>query len=141
MRVTLPVNFNVVFTEDFKSTFRSSPVALAQSSIASGTNQIDSPKVFKEFSIFSNRPDVARELFKDDAVVRVFAKFKNKDVRGKPEMALEVVDGVLMLKFYPLGHQLEPMIFDLRQNVSLIQDYLEDMIIVYRQVKKIVEAL
>lgn len=141
LRVHLPLNFNVVFTEGIKSTFRSAPAALAQGASSQGSNQIDSPKGFKEFSIFSNKPDVVRELFADDAVVRTFTKLKNKDARGKPDTALEVVDGVLTLKFYPLGQQMEPTIFDLRQNVSLIENYLEDMLIVYRQVKKIADKL
>lgn len=141
LRVDLPVHFNVVFTENVKSAFRSSAASLAQSSRARGTNHVESPRGFKEFSIFSNRPDVTQRLFEDEAVERVLAKFKNKDVRGKPELALEIVDGVLVMKFYPLGRQLEPTIFDLRNNVSLIEDYLEDLLIIYRRVEKIAEDL
>lgn len=139
LRLNLPIQFNIVFTENISSSFRSAPVALVKSS--GDTNQIDSPRGFKEFAIFSNKPDIAQKLFEDDAVVRVFAKFKNKDVRGKAEMALDVVDGVAILKFYPLGQQLDPTIFDLRNNVSLIEDYLEDLLIIYRQVKKIADDL
>ncbi len=141
LRVKLPINFNVVFIEEIKSSFRNQPVSLIKGSSAQETNQIDSPRVFKEFSIFSNRPDVAAALFADDSAVRIFAKFKNKDTRGKPELALDIVDGVLTLKFYPLGQQMEPTVFDLRHNPSLIENYLEDMLVVYRQVKKVVDAL
>ena len=137
LRVSLPVNFNVVFTENVKSAFRSAPVALAQSSSAGGTNQIDSPRGFKEFSIFSNKPDVAKKLFEDESVVRVFLKFKNKDSRGKSEMALEIVDGVLLLKFYSLGQQSEPTMFDLRNNVGLIEDYLEDLLIIWHRMQTV----
>lgn len=139
LRVNLPIRFNVVFTEHLKSVFRSDPAALVRNASSGGTNQIESPRGFKEFSIFSNRSDIAQKLFEDDAVVRVFAKFKNKDARGKPEMALEVVDGILTLKFFPLGHQSEPTIFDLRNNTTLIEDYLEDMLVVCRQAKKIAD--
>lgn len=139
LRLNLPLQFNVVFTENINSSFRSDPVALVR--ISDDTNQIDPPRGFKEFAIFSNKPDIVQKLFEDDAVVRVFAKFKNKDIRGKAEMALDVVDGVVILKFYPLGQQLEPTIFDLRNNVSLIEDYLEDLLIIYRQVKKIADDL
>lgn len=141
LRLHLPVNFNVVFTEEVKSSFRSNPAALAGSASSRGSNQIESPKAFKDFGIFSNRPDVAEELFKDDAAVRIFSKFKNRDARSKPDMALEIVDGVLTLKFYPLGQQMDPTIFDLRHNTSLIENYLEDMIVIYRQIKKIVDKL
>ncbi len=139
LRLTLPVNFNVVFTEELKSKFRSVPTALAEAGASQGTNQIDSPKGFKEFSLFSNKPNLAQELFGDDAVLRIFSKYKTKDARGKPEMSLEIVDGVLTMKFYPLGHQLEPTVFDLRNNVSVIENYLEDMLVVYRQISKIAE--
>jgi len=141
LRVNLPVHFNVVFTESVKSAFRSVSAALARTGAASGTNHVESPRGFQEFSIFSNRPDVAQKLLADEAVVRVFAKFKNKDVRGKPEMALEIVDGVLLLKFHPLGQQLEPTIFDLRNNVALIEDFLEDMIIVCRRMDKVAQEI
>jgi len=141
LRVSLPVNFNIVFTEEVKSSFRSNPAALNMAAGSQGSNQIDSPRSFKEFSIFSNKPDAASLLLADDAAVRIFAKYKNKDARGKPEMALEVIDGVLMLKFYPLGQQLEPTVFDLRHNVSLIENYLEDMIVIYRLVQAISSKL
>jgi len=141
LRLNLPISFNVVFTEGVKSTFRSSPVALAVDVGSRGSNQIDSPRAFKEFNIFSNRPDIASELFTDDAAVRIFTKFKNKDARGKPDMSLEIVDGVLTLKFYPLGQQMNPTIFDLRNNVSLIENYLEDMLVIYRQINKIKDKL
>jgi|GEM_PF-4473737 len=141
LRVNLPVHFNVVFTENIKSAFRSAPAALAQASSASETNHVESPRGFQEFSIFSNRPDAAQKLLADDAVVRVFAKFKNKDVRGKPEMALEIVDGVLLLKFHPLGQQLEPTIFDLRNNTALIEDFLEDMLVVCRRMDKVAQEI
>ena len=142
LRVQLPVNFNIIFTEDFKgSSFRSAHVSLSGGMVSGDTNQIESPRAFKEFQIFSNKPRVAKDLFDDEAVVRIFAKYKSKDLRGKPEMALEIVDGTLILKFYSLGQQLEPSIFDLRHNTSLIEDFLEDMLVVYRQVKKISESL
>lgn len=139
LRLNLPIQFNVVFTESQKSAFRSTPVSLAKGSMT--TNKIEGPKGFRDFDIFSNHPDVAQKLFNDDMAVRIFAKFKNKDVRGKPEMALEIVDGVLLLKFYPLGYQLSPTIFDLRNNVSLIQTYLEDMLIIHRAITKIKDEL
>lgn len=141
LRLNLPIQFNVVFTEHKKTSFRSIPLFLAQSSSAATSNKIESPKGFKEFDIFSNKPEVATKLFEDDAVARAFAKFKNKDINGRPEMALEIVDGVLVLKFYPLGQQLEPTIFDLRNNVSLIENFLEDMLVIYRQMCKIAEEL
>ncbi|MEW5894613.1 MAG: hypothetical protein AB1650_02475 [Candidatus Omnitrophota bacterium] len=138
LRMPLPINFNIVFTEDLKNAFRSAH--LAPGLVSSDTNSIESPHGFKEFHIFSNKPKVAEELFNDDAVVRVFSRYKSRDLRGKPQMALEVVDGVLIQKFYSLGHQLEPSIFDLRKNTSKIMDFLEDMLIIYRQVKKISES-
>jgi len=139
LRLQLSVHFNIVFTEESKTSFRSTPLGMSRAGASGETNQIEVPR-FKEFKIFSNKPEVARELFADDAVLRIFFKYKNKDVRGKPEMALEIVDGVLTVKFFPLGQQLEPTVFDLRNNTSLIQNYLEDMVVVYQSVQNIVET-
>ena len=136
LRVQLPQKINIVFSEDKRAIFGANAQQGETEAVLYGAQQIGSPRGFQEYSIFSDDPDLAKKLFADDGGLRTFSKFKMKDSRGKPEMAIDIIDGVLTLKFYPLGQGLKPTVFSLRNNISLITNYLEDLLVIYRKVKK-----
>jgi hypothetical protein len=99
----------------------------------SETVKLDKP--LNVFSIYTNNTKKTNELFDDEDVFKVFASFKSQDFRGHPMMALEIVEGELVLKFNPPG-EMKPSLLDLQHNVSSIDVYLKRMSKVVDKLKK-----
>jgi hypothetical protein len=132
LKLPTPLDLTLSFTERLRTQIRSSSPAfgdLSQQGANWKPSEVMLPASLREFSAFSNVPELATQLFSDEAVARIFAKYKNRDTRGKPSLSMEVVDGIIMLRFYPPG-ELNPTILDLRNNTPLIENYLEDMLII-----------
>lgn len=133
LKIQIPMDMTLSFTERLRTQIRSNAPAFGETSQQQQdlwqSNEVQLPAALKDFSAFSNMPEAASRFFKDEAFVRIFTKYKNRDRRGKPSLALEIVDGIVLLRFYPPG-ELSPAISDLRNNTSLIENFLEDMLII-----------
>lgn len=126
-------NLVLSFTEKSRTQMRSNVQSL-QDVVSNpwGINQVNdlvSPPDLKEFTIFTNKTPQANTLLAHEGVVKVFARYKNVDVRGHPVMSLEIVEGVLLLRFHS-SPELKPNLFDLRNNAASIEPHLDHMRVV-----------
>lgn len=95
----------------------------ASSAWRKNLNRSRQAKKLKSFGIYTNNQAFADALMDDDEVINIFADFKNVDHRGHPFMAMEILNGELVLRFYSqAGYQ--PNLFDLESNVSKIENFL-----------------
>jgi hypothetical protein len=79
------------------------------------------------FHLHTNNSEVAKILLNDPEVFNIFKGFINFDSRGHPMMSLEVLDGVITLRFHSQG-ALEPNLLDLRSNVTTIENYFDRIV-------------
>ena len=119
------------FMEKERSTIVETGAARARS------NALTSRKL-KAFEIYSNNQMLAEALMADDEVVDIFAAFKNVDHRGHPFMAMEILEGCLVLRFYST-EGFKPSLFSLQNNVSAVEGFLDRMVKVIRKVQRIRE--
>ncbi len=129
LKAPTPARLTLSFTEQSRSGMRSQISSLSE--IAAGGSQdkgrVDLPKALKEFQVYTNDPENANKLLADAGIVKVFAHFKNMDPRGHPVMSLEIIEGVVTLKFHP-AEDLTPNLSGLKSNVSSIEGYLDELI-------------
>ena len=129
----------------FTLSFMERPRTAIRSNISSTTSEfttvwaedsgaVRSPKALSEFQIMTNNPQMANLLLADQESVAVFARFKNQNNRGLPVMSLEILEGVLTLKFHST-EDLKPALMDLQHNVTRIDEYLDQMLIVLKKVQ------
>lgn len=123
-------NLVLSFTEKSRTQMRSNIQSLQDVVTnpwgSTNVNDLASPPDLKEFTIFTNKMSQANTLLAHAGVVKVFARYKNVDVRGHPVMSLEIVEGVLLLRFHS-SSELKPNLFDLRNNAASIEPHLENM--------------
>ncbi len=129
LKALTPGKLTLSFTEQSRSGMRSHVSFLSE--IAAGGSQdkgrVDLPKALKEFQVYTNDPENANKLLADANIVKVFAHFKNMDPRGHPVMSLEIIEGVVTLKFHP-EENLTPNLSGLKSNVSSIEGYLDALL-------------
>ncbi len=130
LRLATPLALTLSFTERLRTNIRSNNPALAPEdrSAAGGGTAIQLPEVLKEFAAYANNEFWANRLFQNEVVGKVFSRYKYRDGRGKPMLSLEIIDGVILLRFSPPG-ELEPSILNLWNDVARIENYMEDMIL------------
>jgi len=142
LKLQTPLDLTLSFTERLRTQIRSNSPVFGETDKQQQerwqSNEVQLPATLKDFIAFSNLPEMANRFFKDEAVARIFTKYKNRDKRGKPSLSLEIVDGIILLRFYPPGG-LNPTILDLRNNTPLIENYLEDMLIISACVSRLKE--
>ena len=102
----------------------------------SSQQAVNIPKDLKTLHIFTNNIEQTNRLFSDPKIVRILTKFKNVDHRGYPFMALKVIEGVVILEFYP-SYVSHPSLYALRNNVSLIENYLVDLKEIMQKLKAV----
>ena len=126
LRIRTISNLVLSFTERERSGMRDTADSLndAQSRWKQNAGNIVLPQALNRFKLFTNNFDLARKLLDDEDVERIFVKFVNVDARGHPVMPLEVIDGVVVLKFYS-GGAFKPSLYDLIENYTAIEPYLE----------------
>ncbi|MFP4472942.1 MAG: hypothetical protein ACLFPX_03605 [Candidatus Omnitrophota bacterium] len=138
LRLKTSLHVNLGFTEHMRSEIRSSPASLSGGHSIHGSDQVMIPPEFKEYGIYSNNVRLANALLEDEGVVRIMAKYKNRDSRGKPAMTLEIIDGQIIVRFSAVG-DLQPGMFDLRHNPSSIDRHLENILVIARRMEKIAQ--
>ncbi len=138
IKVPTPRRFTLSFTEKPRSSIKVNVKGLSDFTTlwADDSGPVRLPKELKEFNVFSNDPQKAIKLLEYEDVIEVFAQFKNLDPLGHPVMSLEIVEGVVTLRFHPPG-ELKPNISDLMNNVSIIDEYLDRLLVVIKRLKSI----
>jgi hypothetical protein len=76
---------------------------------------------------------MVNEFFGDYKIVDIFADFKNLQT-GHPILPLRVQDGIISLEFYPTL-TMKPNIFDLQHGVANIEQYLDKMLFLAKQIE------
>ena len=125
LKIATEDTVSISFSEEAHGSLRSKVSSLediSKNPWGGATDKLSLPKSLEEFRLLSNDMEKAARILQDDQVVKTFAKFKSRDARGKPAMALEVNSGKVILHFYP-NKMLYPNLFEFYSNVHPIEDY------------------
>jgi len=112
--------------EQVRSTLRSNVSSLndiVNNPWGKDADRVILPSELQEFELTTTNVRKARALLSDPEIVRLFVKFKNRDSRGRPVMALEVHAGTLVLQFNPPGG-VSPNVLEIQANVSEIEEFV-----------------
>ncbi|MCD4781049.1 MAG: hypothetical protein K8S27_10965 [Candidatus Omnitrophica bacterium] len=93
------------------------------------------PSFLDRFEAISNHNEMSKELMKDDKFSSMLKKYRNEDSRGNQSQALRVLEGVIVLEFQP-SENYNPNIFTLRRQVSLMENYVEDLFYCVKTINK-----
>jgi len=129
----LKVNTKTDLVVSFSEKERAKLLASAKAKNA-GTTWL--PPKLKTLQLYTNHQVWADRLMADQEVVDTLAQFKNVDGRGHPFMAMEILDGVLVLRFYA-KEGFKPSLFNLQTNVSRIEEFLDLMVRLVRKIRAI----
>lgn len=99
------------------------------------------PKGLEKLQIHTDNPRAINELFADNKVLKVFKKFQNIDNRGSHSVALNIKEGELVLEFHENDNSFSPNLDALRSNVSYIEDYCEQMLVIINKLKNVENPL
>ncbi len=132
LKVKSSQKLKLVFSERSRTQIRSNAQTLEDVSNARwGTleGQVRLPKELAEFHAYTNNPAWANSFFNNPKILRMFVKYKSRDVRGHPLLSLQIVDGVVGLEFHSQGYS-KPSILVLEHNVTAAETYLQELIFV-----------
>ena len=138
LKVRTKSDLNLAFTEKERHRIRDNVSSLKDihSPWKQNVGKVMLPEELEPFSVYTNNPMLINELMRDEQIIRIFVRFKNVDSRGHPLMSLEIMDGTIILKFHSTAG-LRPNLFDLQQNVTLIEDFLEKLVSIVDKVNEI----
>ena len=138
LRVNTGTNLVLSFTERERTAMRDSVSSLQDihSPWKQNIGKVMLPEDLNRFKLFTNEPALAQRLLADEEVVKIFVKFINMDRRAHPVMSLEVLEGIVVLRFYSSGG-FRPSLFDLVENYTAIEPYLEIMTYMTGRIRKV----
>ena len=127
------------FTESSRANFRSTATSISEVATPwiKNVDKVRLSKELQDFVAFTNNVSRANVLLADEQIAKIFLKFKNIDSRGHPIMSLEILEGILTLKFHPWGSGLHPNLFDLQNSPSAIEPYLEKMLVIINKINRL----
>ena len=123
------------FTERTKSMFRTDRQTV-QDGWIDHSGEMRMGKPLDRFHLYTNNAEVAAGLISDSEVFNVFKGFMNVDMRGHPVMSLEIIEGVITLRFHPRGN-LKPNLIDLRNNVTTIENFFDKLVLVENKLSQL----
>ena len=123
------------FTEGTKAMLRSEGQTV-QDGWIDHSGEVRMKKPLNRFHLYTNNAEVASKLINDLEVFNVFKEFMNEDMRGHPIMSLEILEGVITLRFHPQGY-LKPNLIDLRSNVTTIERFFDKLVLVEDKLSQI----
>jgi len=129
---------SLTFTEKEAATFRTKAKTIKDLSSGWGMDSVlvHLPPELKRFGVYTNDPPRAGKLVADSRVTGILADCSNEDKFGHPLMSMEIIDGMLILRFHPPGI-LKPTLYDLRHNVTTIDPFLDDMAYIVKKLNAI----
>ena len=137
LRMKSSVNLSLGFSESLIKTVKDDLTTIDElrNPWLQNVGKVIVPKELQRFNISSNNNQLASALLGDEDVLKIFEKFKDTDSRGHPVMSLEVVEGDLILKFHTVGG-ITPSLLNLYNNVSVIEQYLEKLLMVGNKIEQ-----
>jgi uncharacterized protein YxeA len=139
LRTQTKSKFTLTFTEkEARSIIRSEVVIASDipNEVAEDKIKVNLPIEFSGIKAFSNDPKKANTLFLDNKIKKMFLGFKNFDTRGCKSVSLKIVEGEILLEFFPLaGHK--PSLLTLHRNVASFEDYLDKLLYLTSSVNNI----
>jgi len=137
LKVKIPSKLTLTFTEKRRSMRIRNDIFIASEISAQDIDksiQLQVPKSLKDMNVFSNDPAEANRIFEDRRIEAIFRQFKNVDDRGYPFLSIGIVDGAVILEFYP-QERFTPNLSALQSDIASIEDLLEKLIVVVRKFK------
>ena len=128
----------MTFTEKKRSTKIRSSIFIVSEVSAQYINQRDQlqvPEYLKDLKVFASDASEANKILEDNRIAGILKKYKNVDARGYPSLSIGIIDGVVILEFRSVKTY-KPNISALREDVSSIDDYLEQLIAIARKLKE-----
>ena len=138
LKLITPSKLTLTFTEKKRSTRIRSDIFIA-SEVATQyletKERLEVPEHLKDLKIFVNQIGEANKILGNDKISAILKKYKNVDARGYPFLSFGIVDGVAILEFHTT-RSYKPNVAALRENVSSIDNYLDQLIIISRRLKE-----
>ncbi len=131
-------NLTLSFFERSRTQIRSNAQTLDDiTNLRWGTleGQVRLPQSLSEFHAYTNNPDWANRFFDDPKVLKIFVKYKSRDLRGHPLLSLQISEGVVGLEFHSQGYS-KPSILVLEHNVTAAESYLQELIFIAQVLEK-----
>ena len=138
VKVKTPSKLTLTFTEKKRSTRIRSDIFIASDISTQHINEeasLQVPESLKDLKAFASDISEANKLLEDKKIVSVFKKYKNIDTSGYPFLSLGIIDGVVILEFRSAKTD-KPNISALREDISSIDNYLEQLIMIVRKLKE-----
>ena len=138
LKAKIPNKLTLTFTEKRRSTKIRTDIFIASEVSTDYVNeyvQLRVPKYLKDLKVFTNDSVATNKIFEDNKTAAIFKKFKNVDNRGYPFLSIGIVEGEIILEFRSIK-TCYPNVFDLRADVSSIDDYLEKLMVIIRKLKE-----
>ncbi len=132
LKVKSNQKLTLTFSERVRTQIRSNIQSLEDVSNSRwGTlqGQVRLPKELSEFHAYTNNPDWANRFFDDPKILKMFRKYKSRDVRGHPLLSLQINEGVVGLEFHSQGYS-KPPLLELEHNVTAAESYLQELIVI-----------
>ena len=104
------------------------------------TYKVQIPKQFEDFGVYADDPMIANSLFEDKKIAGIFNDYKNKDRFGHSFIAMAVIDGFVVLEFYP-EEIFYPSLISLYKDVPSIDNHLNKMMTIFHKFKKFPHSL
>jgi hypothetical protein len=138
VRIKTPSKLTLTFAEKERSTRIRSDIVIASEIEAHFIDKntiLNVPELLKDMQVFTNDTPEANRVLEDKKIISILKKYKNVDSRGYRFLSLGIIDGVVTLEFRPEKFN-KPNLPALRENVSSIDDYLEQLIVIARKLKE-----
>ena len=138
IKLVTPSKLTLTFTEKKRSTKVRSDIFIASEVSSKYIEEGDTlqiPEYFKDLKVFASNVPEANKILEDKKIVSFLRKYKNVDTRGYPFLSFGILDGVIILEFRSIKAG-RPSISSLRENVSSVDDYLEQLILIARKLKE-----
>ena len=139
LRVKLPKDLDLMFIGKKESVNIRKDVFLASEMDAddySTRKKLKSPSELIEFDINSLTPSDISLFLSKRKVLKVLFKLKEKDERGQWFIPLKIVRGEVVITFGP-SREMQSSYYRLQANLYQIENYLEYLLILEKEAKKI----
>ena len=138
LKTATPVRLTLTFMEKTRSSIRSNITSVEEITDTWGhtKKRIHLPKTLDEFAAFCDDVERGSRLMRQETVVREFAKYKAMDNRGVPVESLEIIDGVVALRYHNRP-ELKPSLMALYHAPQIIENHLRSLNVVARELENL----
>lgn len=134
----IPGKFMLTFSPKEKPSKIKSDIFIASqvsSNVSDGEEPLELPKFLKDFQVTTHDTRDANKFLDDGKVAAIYKHYRRIDTRGNGVMPIQIANGRVSLEFYA-DTDLEPNIKDLYHHIPVMENHLNRMSALIRQVKK-----